>query len=244
MAAQLVIALDNMDPRRAQAVGEELIAAGVPWLKVGLELYTRAGPTMVESLKTAGAKVFLDLKLHDIPNTVEHATKAAAACGADLLTVHTLGGAAMMAAAVTGAQGSNLKIVGVTLLTSHGDADLSALLPPGAATGPQLRRQWISSLSQAAAVSGLQGLVCSALDLEEFGSVLRAQPWKTPPLFVTPGIRPTGLANQDQKRVATPREALAAGATHLVVGRPVTNPPAGTAATAAAAILAELNTKS
>ncbi len=244
MAAQLVVALDNMDPERAQAVGEELIAAGVPWLKVGLELYTKAGPAIVQSLKARGAKIFLDLKLHDIPNTVEHATQAAVACGADLLTIHTLGGEAMMSAAVRGARGSSMGLVAVTLLTSHGDNDLPGLLPAGVAPGPALRKDWIFSLSRVAAIAGVQGLVCSAIDLQDFGTMLKALPWSGSPLFVTPGIRPIGGAAQDQKRVATPMEAVAAGATHLVVGRPVTSPSSGTIGAAASAILAELNKKS
>ncbi len=179
-------------------------------LKVGLEAFVRWGPAAVEEARSAARRVFLDLKLHDIPRTVAGATAAAARLGVDLLTVHAGGGPQMLRAAREAA-GGRLELLAVTLLTHLDLADLEALELPGA---PHRRVEHWAALARRA---GCAGAVCSPLEV----AALRAR-LERPFLLVTPGVRPAGaVAGDDQRRVATPAAALAAGADLLVIGRPL-----------------------
>jgi orotidine-5'-phosphate decarboxylase len=207
--AEIIVALDLPDAPRALQLVERL--PEVRWVKVGSILMTREGPPLVRALISRGLRVFLDLKWHDIPNTVAEAVAAARDLGVSLATVHTLGGEAMMAAAGRAGDGA-IALVGVTVLTSHSAASY------GDAVGrsvPDLPAE-VTRLAQAATRAGLQGVVCSP---HEVGLVRDAIPEGS--LLVVPGIRRAGDLAGDQVRVAAPREATRAGATHLVVGRPV-----------------------
>jgi orotidine-5'-phosphate decarboxylase len=189
----------------------------VGYFKVGLELFSYAGPKIIEDIKKIApqAKIFLDLKLHDIPATVAGATKAVSDLGVDLLTVHAQGGSEMLAAAVAAA--GSVKILGVTLLTSLEPRSLAELQPqfqePGALA---------LFLAQRALEAGAPGLVSSPLELKS----LRAR-FGSQPLLVTPGIRPlwAQIPGDDQKRVGSPQEALLDGADLLVIGRPIAKAP-------------------
>jgi orotidine-5'-phosphate decarboxylase len=209
MESPLILALDTDDLDQAlawsRAAGE---AAGM--VKVGLELFGAAGPAAVAALAGEGRRVMLDLKLHDIPATVAGAARAAAAAGAELVTVHALGGPAMLAAAVQAA-GDRCRVAAVTILTSAAPADLAAAgLPPAAEAVPRL--------AELAVGSGCPAVVCSSLE----AAALRARLGPAVEL-VCPGVRPAaGSPPDDQARVATPAEAMAAGATWIVVGRPIT----------------------
>ena len=184
-------------------------------MKVGLELYCAEGPALVRELRSRGFSVFLDLKLHDIPNTVAGAVRSAAATGAELLTLHAAGGPAMLRAAAEAAASlpSPPQLLAVTVLTSMDEAQLAATGIAGTPAG-QVRR-----LAAVAADCGITGLVASA---EEVAGLRGLYPRAT---LVIPGIRPAGAAIGDQKRVATPAAALAAGASFLVIGRPITQAP-------------------
>lgn len=188
----------------------ERLVPYVGWVKVGLSLFVEHGPRAVATFREAGARVFLDLKLHDIPNTVELAAAKASALGAELLTVHASGGAAMLKAGVRGAsQGGGCRVLAVTALTSLADADLQAIGWSGSAGAVA------EHLASLAAEAGVPGLVCSAREVQ----AIRA---RLPALFLcTPGIRPQGASTQDQARTETPRAAIQAGADLLVVGRPI-----------------------
>ncbi|HNU82235.1 MAG TPA: orotidine-5'-phosphate decarboxylase [Thermoanaerobaculia bacterium] len=217
---RLAVALDTADWERFDAWCA-LFGPRVGYLKVGLEAYVRFGPRAVERARESGARVFLDLKLHDIPNTVAGAVGAARELGVSLLTLHAGGGRAMLAAAVEAARGE-LGLLAVTVLTHLDPEALAELALPGAIGDRALA--W-ARLAQAA---GCRGIVCSAQEL----GVLR--PALPPPfLLVTPGIRPPAAAAGDQRRVATPETALAAGSDLLVVGRPLTAAPDPDAALAA-----------
>lgn len=199
------------------------------WAKVGLQLFTAAGPQVVEELKARGRRVFLDLKLHDIPNTVAGGVASAAAHGVDLLTLHAEGGPAMMQAAAASRDeaGTGLRLLAVTVLTSLDGSEYPEVYRPG----PVFDR--VAVFARAAAEAGMDGVVCSPLELERLAPVL-------PPEFlrVTPGIRPAGGDLGDQARAGSPAAALSAGASHLVVGRPITR--AADPAVAAAGILEEM----
>ena len=192
-------------------------------LKVGLEAFVRFGPGAVEAARRAGGRVFLDLKLHDIPNTVAGAVASARELGADFLTVHAGGGPAMLEAAVRAA-GGRLGVLAVTVLTHLDAAELARLDLPGTAAERALA--W----ARLAREAGCAGVVCSPRELAALRPVL-----PRPFLLVTPGIRPAGAEAGDQKRTATPAAALAAGADLLVVGRPLTGAPDPDAALAALA---------
>lgn len=190
------------------------LGEGPEFAKIGLQLFTAAGPAAVRALRERGRRVFLDLKLHDIPNTVKGAAGEAAKLGAELLTLHALGGAEMILAAVDGiarAQGTT-RVVAVTLLTSH---DPEAL-PPGYAHPFALHRVLAQQLEMAEA-AGAYGIVCSAADLPG----IRAH-HAAPFYAVTPGIRPASGNKDDQQRVATVGDAVRAGAGMLVLGRAIT----------------------
>ena len=211
-AAQLIVALDFPGAVEALAFVDRLDNS-VQWFKVGLELYLAAGNTIVETLIRRGFSVFLDLKLHDIPNTVAGAVRSAAQSGASLLSIHAAGGTSMIEAAARAAAALDTapKILAVTVLTSIDHQQLNATGVPGAPA------EQVERLARLAMGAGADGLVCSP---EESGHLRRLLGAK--PLLVTPGIRPAGAEIGDQKRIATPEAALRSGASYLVVGRPIT----------------------
>jgi orotidine-5'-phosphate decarboxylase len=224
---RLIVALDFPSRREAMDLVDRLEGA-CRWFKVGLELFLAAGGSMVEVLRERDYSVFLDLKFHDIPNTVAGAVRSVGPLGAELLTVHAAGGPAMLAAAAEAAAGlaHPPKLLAVTVLTSMDQAQL-------AATGVTLTpAEQALALAKMAFGSGISGFVCSP---EEALSLRAAIPRAT---LVTPGVRPSGAVIGDQKRIATPAAALAAGADYLVVGRPITQAP--NPAEAAQAIFAEM----
>lgn len=211
--AELIVALDVQS--RAEAVEKvKLIGDPVGFYKIGLELFTAEGPDVVKAVKDLGKRVFLDLKFHDIPRTVERAVRSAGTLGVDLLTIHSVGGKAMIQAAAAAAAefgAAAPKILAVTVLTSLDQADLADVGIAGRTPAEQ-----VAAMAAFATANGANGLVCSP---KEVGALSRALPGGT--LFVTPGVRPAGAAVGDQKRVATPADAVRDGATHLVVGRPI-----------------------
>jgi orotidine-5'-phosphate decarboxylase len=217
---RVVLALDFESAAEADALLARLDPRPV-WVKVGLELFSREGPGALESFRRGGFRVFADLKLHDIPNTVRGAARAVASRGVDLVNVHATGGEAMMRAALEGAgEGSDAgrggtKVLAVTLLTSLGTADLEAL--EGVPAGPEALRERVVRLAHLARRTGLHGVVASP---GETAAIRKA----CGPgfLIVTPGIRPGGADPGDQKRIATPEEALRAGSDLLVLGRAIT----------------------
>ncbi len=209
--AEIIVALDFASADDAMSMVDLLGTEG-DFYKVGLELYTRAGPEIVRSLTQTGRRVFLDLKLHDIPNTVVGGVSAAAALGVELLTVHCSGGRAMLEAAADAAAG-RLGLIGVTLLTSLATEDIEAVWGrSGANIGDEVLR-----LGALAREAGLSGVVASGSEVARLKSELGAD-FKV----VTPGIRPAGSDVADQARVVTPAAAAASGSDYLVVGRPVT----------------------
>jgi orotidine-5'-phosphate decarboxylase len=223
----LAIALDLPDAKQALAMVDSL-GNTCQWFKVGMELYYAAGNSFVHELRDRGFSVFLDLKLHDIPNTVAGAVHSATQAGASLLTIHASGGPAMMTAAAEAASAPGApKLLAVTVLTSMDANDLAAT---GVVATPA---EQVLRLAKLAKAAGIDGMVCSA---EEVGT-LRAElgPQTT---LVVPGIRPAGAATEDQRRIATPAAAIAQGASMLVVGRPITR--ATDPAAAARAILEEI----
>lgn len=189
------------------------------WLKVGMTLYYAEGPSIVREFRDLGFKVFLDLKFHDIPHQVRGAAHSAACAGADLLSVHGLGSSAMLAAAREGVEQaaeelgrSRAKLVAITVLTSMDEKALEEIgitcpIPEEAAR-----------LASLATGSGIDGIVCSPQEAQAMRQLLGDDA-----LIVTPGVRPAGAALGDQSRVATPAAAIAAGASHLVIGRPITS---------------------
>jgi orotidine-5'-phosphate decarboxylase len=228
-AERLIVALDVPTPAQARKLASQL--QGVcRWVKVGLELYVAAGNSMVEELLHQGYSVFLDLKFLDIPNTVAGAVRSATSVGASLLTIHAAGGPAMLAAAAEAAAKAAHppRLLAVTVLTSMDQQQLDSI---GVSVSPA---EQVLRLAQLAHSNGIDGFVCSA----EETATLRRELGPSAHLVV-PGIRPAGSAAGDQKRTATPAAAIAAGASALVVGRPITQAP--DPARAAQAILDEIN---
>jgi orotidine-5'-phosphate decarboxylase len=221
---RLIVALDVPGVPEAEALVATLGDA-VSFYKIGLELAFAGGFDLARRLKGAGKSVFLDMKLHDIPNTVERATANVASLGVDLLTVHAY--PQTMAAAAKGRAGSKLRLLGVTVLTSMSETDLA----PAGLAGPVA--DVVARRTLAARGAGVDGVVCSPMEAMSARAVLGPGA-----LVVTPGVRPAGTATGDQARVATPADALRAGASHLVVGRPITAAPDPRAA--ALSILAEM----
>ena len=209
---KIIVALDYSSSQQAIEFAQKVNPEQCR-LKIGKELFTSAGPALVESLVGQGYDIFLDLKFHDIPNTVMKATTAAAKLGVWMLNVHAVGGRAMMLAAREGVEVVSRRpfLIAVTVLTSMSQQDLQSI---GIETPiPKL----VSSLCATTLDCGLDGVVCSA---QEAG-LLREQVGESA-LLVTPGIRPDWAANDDQKRIVTPRQAMIDGASYLVIGRPVT----------------------
>ncbi len=225
---RLIVALDVPTAAAARkfvaAVGDSALT-----YKVGMQLYTAEGPSVVRELVGSGRRVFLDLKYHDIPNTVASAVREAAQLGVSLLTVHASGGGKMLRAAVEAAHAAqpDLLVLAVTVLTSMNDVDLGMIGLRGGVLDQVLR------LAALALSNGCQGVVASAQEAaalrHEFGRDFA---------IVTPGVRPAGSGHDDQARVVTPAEAIAAGASHIVVGRPITE--AADPAAEARAILGQI----
>jgi orotidine-5'-phosphate decarboxylase len=209
---RLIVALDVASTAAARdivaAVGDSALT-----YKVGMQLYTAEGPQLVRDLVTSGRRVFLDLKYHDIPNTVAAAVHEAARLGVSMLTVHASGGGKMLHAAAHAAQLVNpaLQVLGVTVLTSMDENDLEKIGVPGTVQDEVLR------LAALALDNGCKGIVASAREAPK----LRAQ-FGSHFALITPGVRLAGAAHDDQARVVTPADAIAAGASHIVIGRPIT----------------------
>ncbi len=223
-ANPVFVAVDTPDLARAQALSRA-VAAHVGGLKLGLEFFMANGPAGVRAIGELGLPVFLDVKLHDIPNTVAGALRSLAALDLAVVNVHAGGGAAMLAAA-RDACPARTKLIAVTVLTSLDDTDMAAM---GVGDGAAAQVARLAGLTRAA---GLDGIVCSP---HEVAAMKAAWPNG---YFVVPGVRPEGAEVGDQKRVMTPRAALDAGASMLVIGRPITG--AADPAAAAAAIAASL----
>lgn len=225
---KLIVALDLPAAAPALELARRLEGT-CSWFKVGLELYLAAGSSVVEELRKRGHSVFLDLKLHDIPNTVAGAVRSAAASGASLLTVHSLGGPAMIEAAANelAKLKSPPKLLAVTLLTSMDERQMRSVGLTQASEAQVLQ------LGQMAVAAGADGLVAASLEVVALRKALGSDA-----LLVIPGIRPAGSGEDDQKRTATPAAAIANGASMLVVGRPITQ--AADPAAAARAILDQI----
>ena len=208
---RIVVALDYPSAKEALNLAEQLNPKSCR-LKVGKELFTREGPTIIEKLQNKGFDIFLDLKFHDIPNTTAAACAAAADLGVWMINVHALGGRRMMEAARNAVDKSNQQplLIGVTILTSMAASDLVEIGLTGQAANE------VTRLADLASDAGLDGLVCSAHEATAMRS--RFGPGF---VLVTPGIRPTGSEKGDQRRTMTPIEALEAGASYLVIGRPI-----------------------
>jgi orotidine-5'-phosphate decarboxylase len=208
-ADKIIVALDVATTKEAMGLVAQL-RDQISFFKVGLQLYTAAGPEIVQKVATSGAKVFLDLKLHDIPNTVAGAVAAAGQLGVQMMSVHLSGGRAMLDAAVA-AKSSDLMLVGITLLTS---VDAETLQEIGTASSVEKQVERLAGLGIAA---GINGLVASPHEANllraRFGQAIK---------IVTPGVRPKWSDSGDQRRFMTPREALQSGADYLVIGRPIT----------------------
>jgi orotidine-5'-phosphate decarboxylase len=206
-ADRLIIAIDRSSRDEILRLADALHgAAGV--LKIGLQAFVANGPSIVREVQDRGARVFLDLKIHDIPNTAKHAVAEAASLGVEMVTVHAAGGSAMLRASAI----DSTLVLGVTILTSFDDADLAEIGFPGSLVDNAVR---LAKLAQA---SGLRGAVASPREIaairEACGSTMR---------IIVPGIRPAGSDAGDQRRTTTPAAAIAAGADYIVVGRPVTD---------------------
>jgi orotidine-5'-phosphate decarboxylase len=225
---RLIVALDVSDAAAAHALAARL-EGSVQWFKVGLELFVAAGPAVLEPLLKRGHSVFLDLKFHDIPNTVAGAVRSAASLGVQMMTVHAGGGPAMMSAAQAALQSveNPPQLLAVTVLTSMDSIQLNAT---GVYDAPSDQVQRLANLGLAAEI---RGFVCSPHEVPALRRLTGPEG-----VLVVPGIRPAGAGIGDQKRIATPADALRAGASFLVVGRPITQ--AANPAQATEAILTEM----
>ncbi len=225
---RLIVALDVPDGAAAAALVARLEDT-CSWFKVGMELFTAAGPAVLEPILKRGHSVFLDLKFHDIPSTVAGAVRSAAGLGVQMLTVHAAGGPAMLAAARAALEGLDNapELLAVTVLTSMDAWQLGAI---GLDRSPA---EQVELLARMGLAEGIRGFVCSPREVANLRAVTGPEA-----VLVIPGIRPTGAGVGDQKRIATPAEALRAGASYLVVGRPITQ--AADPAEAAEAILREM----
>jgi len=225
-ADKIIVALDVATKEKALDLVTKL-RDQISFFKIGLQLYTGEGPEIARAVLAKGAKVFLDLKLHDIPNTVARAVESAARLGVQMLTVHLSGGSEMIRAA-TAARANNISIVGVTVLTSATEQTLREIGIAGKVDDQVLR------LAKLGVEAAIDGVVASPHEIKilraEFGNKIK---------IVVPGIRPSGSESDDQKRVMTPREAIDAGTDYLVIGRPIIAHP--NPREALAKILNELN---
>ena len=208
--ARIIVALDCQSEKEALALSA-ILEPSLCRLKIGKELFTVAGPQLVEKLMQRGFDIFLDLKFHDIPNTVGSACMAATRLGVWMVNVHALGGEKMLLAARKAIPAGKTRLIAVTLLTSMGPSDLNEI---GMVEAPEIIVQRLALLARNC---GLDGVVCSALETKQLRQLI-------PDNFdlVTPGIRPIDSAINDQKRVTTPRQAIENGSDYLVIGRPIT----------------------
>ena len=210
---KIIIAIDAPNAKAALNLVDDLSGQGCLF-KIGLQLFTAEGPSIVREIQARGARVFLDLKFHDIPNTAREAVYSAVALGVDMTTIHLCGGPEMVGESINAAKNSKTLVLGVSVLTSMNDASLRAV------SVPLTPRDQVMHLAQMGVVSGLRGIVASPLEItplrEKFGSSLT---------IVTPGVRPAGSDTGDQKRIMTPGDAIRAGADYLVIGRPITGAP-------------------
>ena len=225
---RLIVALDTPDAAAAAALVTRL-GGTCTWFKVGLELFTAGGPAVLEPLLKRGHSIFLDLKFHDIPNTVAGAVRSAAALGVRMMTVHAAGGPAMLASARAALEGrpNPPELLAVTVLTSMDAAQVGAI---GLERAPA---EQVELLARMGLEAGIRGFVCSPQEVASLRTITGPKG-----VLVIPGIRPAGATVGDQKRIATPAEALRMGASHLVVGRPITQAP--DPAEAAEAVLQEM----
>jgi orotidine-5'-phosphate decarboxylase len=225
---RLIVALDVPDTASAVALVDRLEDT-CGWFKVGLELFVAAGPAVLEPLLKRGHSIFLDLKFHDIPNTVAGAVRSAAALGVRMMTVHAAGGPAMLASARAALEGrpNPPELLAVTVLTSMDAAQVGAI---GLERAPA---EQVELLARMGLEAGVRGFVCSPQEVASLRALTGPEG-----VLVIPGIRPAGAATGDQKRIATPADALRMGASYLVVGRPITQAP--NPAEAASAILREM----
>jgi len=223
---KIIVALDAPNATTALRLADELTGV-VSWVKVGLQLFIAEGPSIVRAMKERDFKVFLDLKIHDIPNTAREAIRSACALGVDMATIHLSGGETMVREAVSASADSSLLVLGVTVLTSFNEAELRGI---GVARTPA---EQVTSLVDLGTHAGLRGVVCSPHEI----AALRAQHGGALTI-VTPGVRPAGSDAGDQQRVMTPAAAIQAGADYLVIGRPITGAPSPREA--ARAIAAEI----
>jgi orotidine-5'-phosphate decarboxylase len=207
--AELIVAFDLGSGKDALTLADRLPA--LRWAKIGSALFVREGPVLVREFTARRVRVFLDLKWHDIPSTVERAVGAARELGVSMATVHCLGGHDMLVAAVRAA--GELPLVGVTVLTSHSSADLEQIVGRGV---PDMGLEG-ERLARIALESGLRGVVVGGREIGIVRGALGQGPW-----IVVPGVRLAGDSKDDQARTVTPPEAVRLGATHLVVGRPIT----------------------
>lgn len=210
-SCKLILALD-LETRDEALALLDLLGDSVNWVKIGLQLFTAYGPEFVHEVAGRGYHVFLDLKLHDIPNTVAKAVQSIASLPVELLTLHASGGSEMIEWATRSARENapELKLLAVTVLTSMDQAQLRQL-NVGAKTEDQ-----VVHLADLSLQAGIAGLVCSPLELAPLRQRFGANP-----LIVTPGIRPAGSNSDEQKRIMTPHDAAAAGSSYIVVGRPI-----------------------
>jgi orotidine-5'-phosphate decarboxylase len=210
MSSKIIVALDFPDDKSTMQLVDQL-EPDLCRLKVGKELFTRCGPDIVRKLVSKGYDVFLDLKFHDIPNTVARACEAAAELGVWMLNVHSMGGHAMMEAARSALNSDDAPmLIAVTLLTSNDDKDLAAL------GIQQSSAEFVSQQAGMAHNIGLDGVVCSAAE-----ATMLKQKYGKDFKLITPGIRLQNTSNDDQKRVVTPKQAISNGADYLVIGRPI-----------------------
>jgi orotidine-5'-phosphate decarboxylase len=208
---KIIVALDVPDRAGAESILTDLEGVAT-WCKIGMQLFTREGPVMVELARECGFRVFLDLKFHDIPNTVASGVRSAAELGVDMLTIHLCGGPEMIRGAVEAAP--QVCVLGVSVLTSSTAETLAAV------GIPHTPEDWVPKLAAIGAECGIGGIVCSPLEIAAVRAAVGPKP-----KIVTPGVRPAGADLGDQKRVQTPAAALAAGADYLVVGRPILAAP-------------------
>jgi orotidine-5'-phosphate decarboxylase len=207
---KIIIAVDAPDAKAALKLVDQLSGQGCIF-KIGLQLFTAEGPSIVREIQSRGNRVFLDLKFHDIPNTAREAVHSAVALGVDMTTIHLCGGPEMVGESIRAAKDSKTLVLGVSVLTSMDEASLHAV------SVPLTPRDQVLHLAQMGVANGLRGIVASPLEIaplrEKFGSNLT---------IVTPGVRPAGSAAGDQKRIMTPGDAIRTGADYLVIGRPIT----------------------